>query len=485
MDQLKTFLAGLMKYHFWVLCGLALVISLTFWTLATANLNDRFRQRKQKIEQDFQTLRGIQGEADFPNDQVIQALQAKHTALKQKVLEGWTKLYQQQEQNNVWPTVLGKHFIEQIKQLGPNEEIPPDLLEWYQNNIKKHLPTVLEQVSPLQEVGAKNAPAGKPAKPESDAESESKRAREFTGIVAWDRGSQQAIMAGYEWPGRRPASIEVRLAQEDLWVYDALLRIIKETNSTATSNSNAVIRRIDLLRIGQKAAEIWAKEGGSLGKRAAKEGGEEEGSPDAAPENQDADAGPTTEPESPDGEPRPAREDEDSPARKILTGRYLNGRGRPMGPGEKHPFPEFKMMPVHLAVLIHQAEIPRFLALCASSKMPVEVRRLRISGRAVPLDAGRTTDSEGPRRESGHATGEPSEGASDSPASRSLPGEARRSPEYVPLDVLGIIYIYNRPDRKRLGLEDTAERPAAEEPASAPAEPAAEPATEGTQGPRR
>ena len=48
----------------------------------------------------------------------------------------------------------------------------------------------------------------------------------------------------------------MRLAQEDLWVYEALLRIIEKTNKGATYE-NAAIKGVLALEIGKQAARSW------------------------------------------------------------------------------------------------------------------------------------------------------------------------------------------------------------------------------------
>ena len=55
-----------------------------------------------------------------------------------------------------------------------------------------------------------------------------------------------------------PNSFQVRLAQEDLWVYEALLRIIRATNEGATSYHNAAIKRIEGLHIGTAGSAAFA-----------------------------------------------------------------------------------------------------------------------------------------------------------------------------------------------------------------------------------
>ena len=51
----------------------------------------------------------------------------------------------------------------------------------------------------------------------------------LVGKVDWNPTDLKRIRAKFFW-AKQPVTIQVRLAQEDLWVYEALLRIIAATN---------------------------------------------------------------------------------------------------------------------------------------------------------------------------------------------------------------------------------------------------------------
>ncbi len=48
MDKLKPFLAGLRKHHFWILCGMVILIGLGIWKVATADLGAQFDTRASR-----------------------------------------------------------------------------------------------------------------------------------------------------------------------------------------------------------------------------------------------------------------------------------------------------------------------------------------------------------------------------------------------------------------------------------------------------
>ena len=81
--------------------------------------------------------------------------------------------------------------------------------------------------------------------------------REMTGVVDWDDGNQHQITDQFIWQ-HTPSVLEVRLSLENLWVDDALLSIIHDTNEKA-NYENAPIRKISSLEIGKQAVGSWKR----------------------------------------------------------------------------------------------------------------------------------------------------------------------------------------------------------------------------------
>ena len=109
-------------------------------------------------------------------------------------------------------------------------------------------------------------------------------------------------------------------------------------------------------------------------------------------------------------------------------------------------------MPVCMKLLMDQRKITKLLTECANSPLPVEVRQLRINpsgggGSGAPASSG---SSYGGKDAAGAVGGE-------------------RSTYDVPVEICGIIYMYNPPDSAKLGIE-TAEGAPADGAAAAPVE---------------
>jgi len=417
MEQLKVVLAWLKKHHFWVLAGIIVAVVLTLWVTATADVADRCDERKGQIESRFDALESIQSDPSHPNDNVIKAYADATEITKGKVLEIWVKLYQEQKDKNQLPADLDQGFRIAFEAGG---EIPPSYREEYQNFISGYVSRLF-----YEELNVRRPKGG-------DVSDQISKTTELVGIVDWDAGSRQQIEQRFKW-GDPPTTEMVREAQEDLWVYEALVRIIKNTNQGATRHDNAVVKRIDALEIGENVL--------SLGSSPRNVGLKLPGS----------------------------RLVEHS----TKPSRYVDEKGLPLQrrnapPYYNHPFAEFKMMPIRLRVLIDQKQIPKLLVECANSKMPIEIRRVRMRPGKGSLFS--VNDSYGVTLTRQLLGASP------------LLREAKQGKDLDDVDVelSGVICIYNPPNRETLGTGTAAAGsagtpPAATTPAATP--PAATPPT--------
>jgi hypothetical protein len=96
-------------------------------------------------------------------------------------------------------------------------------------------------------------------------------------------------------------------------------------------------------------------------------------------------------------------------------------------------------MPVFMELIVDEREIPKLLVECANSPLPVEVNQLRVN---------------------------PTKGTeTKTPIPGQDIGAGARSSYDVPVEICGIIYIYNPPDTAKLG---TGAAPAADAQAGVP-----------------
>jgi hypothetical protein len=485
MDKVKLVVAQLKKQYFWVLCLLIVVTVLVVWSMANADVDDRTRARVSELDRKTDAVVAVKETTNPPNEGVIAAIQASIVGtasgegLKQKVVSAWQFLYEKQTEKNPLPKVLDATFVKDFQQLqmGQIKELPESDLEQYQNKIHSYVSPgeapkeKVKQESLFDRVNlrrAKNTAHEEAAAKGGDARHRRGRGRlpqpgdsqsaeaepvEMVGVLEWDENDLNRIIGQFQWDVT-PDTETVQLAQEDLWVYEALLRTIENTNK-GTTYENAAIKRVDALEIGKLAARSWgqAEEPVIVGLRAAagKARGGAGGPPGQGlpgrgmrgPRGHDLRGG---------GMARGGAEPE-----SALAGRYVDDAGNPLFEGAKHPA-EFKMMPINLRLLIHQKKVTELLAECGNSNMPIVVCGVRFRP-----GEGDVISAAGPAAAGGAASPTPGAGGMTPPAAVHLSSHsaAGTGPEgsaaeplgspYLPIEVRGIIYIYNPPDLKKLG----------------------------------
>jgi len=430
MDKLRVVLDFVRKHHFWLLCGVAVIGSLAGWWLARSSLSDEFDKGKANINSKFSSLEQIQ-QNPFPPNNDWKAGIGKLTDLeREKVSTAWKAVYAEQQKVLEWPAVLGDRFKQDIQRwiaannpTDPTKEIIEALRLSYRNLVRdkefERLLAIVDAKAQLEDDSKRTgvttpAPATTARAPgagAATAAADDKPERKYK--VIWAGESQDAVNNSLKMSEVAvPSTYEVSLKQEDLWVYGALLNIIRATNKDTTYTSR--VKHIESLAIGVEAAKLF-QDGMKPGKIEIARVSNEDGSTTSSSQSNPADGA----------------------TKAIDDGRYVGRDGNPIS-GTEAKSQQFKRMPVHMTLKMDQREINRLLTECANSPLPVEVRQLRINANA-----------EAP-------------GGSRPPASAARGNQADDASPTAPdifdvtLDINGIIYIYNPPDPAKLGTQPAA-----------------------------
>lgn len=534
MDQLKVVLAVLKKHHFWFLSGLVLIVGLLAWWLATGGVAAEFAQFKSDVEQRIQEQQGIvQQNPAHPNDDVIAGFQAENKKLALKVYLVWKKLHEEQRTKVLfWPREMRNDFLRAIQGKKFGEDIPLRYRERYQNYVRERFGELSEIVQ-AREVelpenptgGALGGPGGGPGGYAGEGYSMPSPTpgygpgaggpgrvgpngelliEEDPYIVEWLVANQAQLQSKLVWD-KPPTSMKMWVTQEDLWVYESLLRIIAQTNVGATGPHNATVSVIEAIEAGQDAApgsvttgRIWmpplAAGAGAPGAMSGAPGAmPPEGGPPGASGASGASGAPGAPPGMPGAMPGMPGAMPGMPGgpggagaltpemldQMLLAGRYLDAEGKPMpapSAGAESEFAalteEFKRVPVRLVLRMDPREIPRLLVACANAVLPVEVQQVRLnvdpnSGGGIRGGVGGPGGSGGPGGGSnyggmsgpgaGPGMGYGGGNAYGGAPGANLPGEGQGGlgPRQVPQQrvvIQGIIYIYNPPNLEKLGL---------------------------------
>jgi len=484
MDQLQPIISAVKKHYFWVVVGLVVVLGSAVAVHATSKLGSEARSRSSAIDNTFKSVEAISSQQGLPNQQVVELIRKKTALLKENVLAAWQRLYEDQKRNCKLPDEFGEQFVKEFMEAYPDarKEISLALRESYGNFIQKRVEQLEAIVDVLRE---KEKPAESGSQPKAvpglgipspggerddfggaqGRLAEKKPSREIKqdmiGVVEWNPAERQRIKERFIWKGGAPTTREVLLAQEDLWVYQALLTVIKNTNEGAQRHDKAYVKRIEALDIGRDATQRFTRDTrGSYGTSGL---GIPSNVPGALPSGEvDQFSQPTAPVPSP-GFPSATASPAASPTAKLtgrelqlLTNRYVDNNGEPLAADAAHPYAEFKMMPIYMRLRIDQRRIPRLLAECANSNMPIEIKAIEFQpGRGLRFDLGAlerksSEDSQGGVGGGGFVGFGSPVGSAKTPSSYDIQEDSDTTYD-VTLELNGIIYIFNPPDERVFG----------------------------------
>jgi hypothetical protein len=242
--------------------------------------------------------------------------------------------------------------------------------------------------------------------------------------------------------------MKIWVTQEDLWVYETLLGIIKRTNDAAGADrpSNAAVRTIESLEVGRFAALESRTHGRIMMAEAAAgvPGGEGEGR-GGAPAMA---AAPMMSREMGEGGGRGGPggpEDSANSDTALLAGRYLDNEEKPIAApdpaaGAAAFGTEYKRLPVRMVLQMDERWLPHLISECANAPLQVEVKEVRINPSASASSGG------------GYSRGGGGYGSSTSQEGDQMGPEAE--PNIKRIIIQGIVYIFNEPDTAAIQVAD-------------------------------
>jgi hypothetical protein len=239
----------------------------------------------------------------------------------------------------------------------------------------------------------------------------------------------------------------VWVRQEDLWVYETLLRVIANTNEAkhASRPDNTAIRVIEMLQVGAEAGIASAQQANIMLPAGAV-------TADAGMGMEGGMMGREGGPMMPGSEMGMGMGMEGDPAAAdsaLLAYRYLDDAGAPLPDASTGAGTEFRRLPVLMRLQMDPRWIPQVLVQCANAPLPIEVKRLRINpekaleGFDATFGGGMGGEGGGYRGAFGGGGGRGFGG--EGGFTPSLAGTAP-SANLVSVELHGVVYIYNPPD---------------------------------------
>ena len=408
MDQVRTIVKALWRQRFWLLSLFCVIVSLACWWMAKGTISEQFAKNKGTIESKFSSISSLGSQQVYPNEVVNSEDSEQVRKQRDYVREVWEELYgRQREEVLKWPIdKLSAEFGEKIEGKLFLDDIEPEMRAQYWYYIKQQFPALLEVVE-AREGGTRNSSRGGYGE---GGLGEGYGARRTGGqdtvaqkhyLVEWL--DQDNVRRDLTFPSR-PSSTEIWVTQEDLWVYETLLKVIADTNKAkeATRPDNTAVSEIVALEVGsdaamqiqQSQANIIIPQGGSRG-MAGGRGGYGEGMMDAYSGSERGGYGGEMggyggemggyggEMGGYGGEMGGyGRGGEDTATDDtLLANRYVDQTGTPIASSSPSELTtaEFRRLPVRMMLSMDQRWLPRLLVECANAPLPVVVERVRVN----------------------------------------------------------------------------------------------------------
>lgn len=532
MDQLKPIFAGLKKYYFWVCAGIILLVALGGWYMAVSGIDKQTEAKEQEIKSSLSTASTIASTQNHPNAAYETGMGKWLTKYREDIEQAWKEKWNAQRKLLKWPEELGKGFEDEVNGIlldpitggrRPIEALTDEDMkelrvrtrELYRDYIKEELPKLAEIIGAhwqptggtgggdmggyglgggdsfggedsfggfgitggtTSEYGGPGAGGGNPNDPPRKAP-----------LVIWSSTNQGAIQAkSFDWSGAAsknlPTTKEVLYAQENLWVLENLMRIIKKTNGDISSRHQATIKQIVSIEFGRDVMPMrsrvsvprlatgmgeggeYGSEGGYMDESSMMDGGgygsEDpsmmmEGSYGAEGSMGEGGAMQIT-----PGEYRYVDKD----YKKLTLEEVQAASTAPTS--ENYYLTVAKRLPIRMRLVMDQREIDKLLVECGNADMMVEVRQVRVnatdtnSGGAGGYGGGGYGAEGGMSDTGGGYVDDFGGGMGGGYGGESGPGGTNNEQNEklfdVPVEIYGIIYIYN-PVNKALLWPDGAQ----------------------------
>jgi len=208
MDKLKP----VIEHHFWIVCGVVLILPLVGWWPAVGQFNAEREQKISEIETAFsQVPNGPQ-----PNESWSVGVNKIAEVTEEKNAQERYDLWRRQEKMMTWPNRISRD-LRPTSYMG---EIPSKARVIYRNGYLIDVKNLWKTVDPFDPQTGK-------------------------GTVVFP----EAVLPRVTFGDLPPTTEEVWEAQEDLWLLQSLLKSIRSANSDANTLVDSLVRKVSVLKL--------------------------------------------------------------------------------------------------------------------------------------------------------------------------------------------------------------------------------------------
>jgi hypothetical protein len=541
MDQLKPVIEFFKKQYFWVLIGVVTLMSIASWWMTTSSLSSQLKANTASLDTKYNSVKEVASKAStHPNSASHEKMDAIAVKLAEDVGKAWELQYNRQVKLMQWPAnELGQDFVDRVEKYRPIESLTfplPSgqdplglpLRERYRDYVDPLFPRLAKIIganwtAATKDLGGGGSGGGMAGMGGEGAGPGSGGYGSMMGgltggsgganaalpigskyLVNWDETAQKQMMQNVLWwhnANKAPSTLEILYTQEDLWILEGLMNIIKSTNGDAQENFQAAIKKIEFIRIGKQAvgrageisgiASTSSMTGGMNSGMPGMEGSMEGmpgGSSGGGMPDPGAAVGPAGGSSGGGGEGGEGAAAETGPP-DPASGRYVDTAFQPIE-GEKlrsvvtsgaldptdAPLAVAKRVPVRMRFIMDQRKVNRLLAECGNADLMLEIRQVRINTAAAAAAGGGMGGMGGGMGALFGGGGSPSASGMGGPSSSSSGGSASAdmgesggmmgmlggggavagsAKTYdLPVEIWGVVYMFNPVDMNKLGLQN-------------------------------
>lgn len=458
MDKIKPYLEILKKYHFWILAVVVTIAAVVVRSQAGSGLTQATQTQQSKLSSSFSTTQTLSSDEAPKTAKHTEVWTKAHGALKENAEEGFEILREPLTQQSPfkWPKLKNNKLPGFMETAGPKDQIPEKIREEYENYMKNELRQVLAAGNVIRQERTDGGPLEG-----EDEDAAAKAPTEERGVVEWAAADREEFEKRFTF-NETPTTEQIKILQEDYWLYEAILKTIAGVNKSCKGPYDAVVSKIHTLAITQRAVDRQIQAMPSL-TSPAKEGG-------VAGTNLGI----------PPKKTSPAIPALGAPAAELEKSRYVDELGNPLATKAASKTPEFTFVPVYLELVVHQQKIAELVTQLRNSILPVHVTRIAISDALTPTSSGagaapaasqggqKSAPSMGMKMSSPSTTNRPQAAKAQS-ASRYDAKKQLKRPNDVLVQLSGVLIMVNPPAPKPGA-------PGGQPVAAAPGAPAAPPA---------
>ena len=556
MDQLAPVIAWTKKNIFWLVCGTLSVAMIFVWFLTTGDINEQRSKQEAALKSSVSTAQGIKsvtasalptngpveteevGIPAHPNETSLQGMREELSATIDSIVAAWKIRKQAQDSILVWPKCIPSDtFVEAFSKYNPPETMPDEensaartnmeqMLTLYKAKIPEQMsylcgddvlraywkfdPKFADDSIPVEDEDDGSTPgggfgggsgAGFGAGAGSGAPTLTSSAVDLNQFaVRWSDKNQDlwhsklTTFNGYD--GNLfdyPTPLQCYMLQQDLWLLEAMFRIIREVNGDSAANDLSIIKNIDHVafgrEVGGKLGELTAPDQRLADKTTAgmsggmpKQGGPGGFGSDPLGEEEEYDEEGNFEPNGGFNFGRTLDDGGEadsggSTSNVPYDNRYVDVNFEPLSAavvkgvisGDELPMDNLELIvarrvPVRIALKMDERKIADFMAACANSPFAFEIQQVRWNrhtpgGDEITLNGDGGSAGASTEKRSGMGNDLGMDGFNANPVDV-VPVETRTNYD-VYVEFFGIVKIYNpvrEEDLKRAaGLEEDAD----------------------------